>query len=334
MEIQNIPWEAISAKLNNAAEPDDLQQIQAWLDLSAENPVILSEIVNTWAITKSSPEFYQPDMTYNWNKLMQKINLRSERKGRFFIFLRVAAAAAVLILVFLAGITFSDHLRVEPSVITYSKIISPKGNKTQIILPDSSRVWLNSGAELWYPSDYSAQNREVWMKGECFFQVQKDPDHPMLVHGTKILVKVFGTTFNIREDESKDLSDVTLLTGKVEVLNLKNQIISDLNPGQQLVYQKGVSQILAPENMEAMTSWVNNILIFNNQPFEEVIRYLNGWYGVDIHLDRSLYYRHNYTFKVKTESLREVLELITIITPINYKIEGDQIKIKYKPKMQ
>ena len=334
MEIQNIPWEAISAKLNNVAESDDLKQIQAWLDLSAENHDILSEIVNTWAITKSSPEFYQPDMTYNWSKLMQKINIRSEKKNRLMVFLRVAAAAAVLILVFLAGITFSDRFRIQQSTITYSKIIAPKGNKTQIILPDSSRVWLNSGAELWYPSDYSAHNREVWMKGECFFQVQKDPVHPLLVHGTKIQVKVFGTTFNIREDDSKDLSDVTLLAGKVEVLNLKNQKISDLNPGQQLVYQKGVSQILAPENMDAMTSWVNNILIFNNQPFEEVIRYLDGWYGVDIQLERSLYYRHNYTFKVKTESLREVLELITIITPINYKIEGDQIKIKYKPKMQ
>ncbi|MEI7829961.1 MAG: FecR domain-containing protein [Prolixibacteraceae bacterium] len=334
MEIQNIPWEAISAKLNHVAEPDDLKQIQAWLDLSAENTAILSEIVNTWTITKSSPEFYQPDMTFNWNKLMQKINNRSEKKIRQTVFMKIATAAALLILVFLTGVFSGDRIRIQTPAITYSKIIAPKGNKTQIILPDSSKVWLNSGSELWYPSDYTAQNREVWMKGECFFQVQKDPDHPLLVHGTKIQVKVFGTCFNVREDASKDLSDVTLLKGKVEVLNLINQKISDLNPGQQLVYQKGVSQILAPENMEAMTSWVQNVLIFNNQPFEEVIRYLDGWYGVDIQLDRSLYYRHNYTFKVKTESLREVLELISIITPINYKIEGDQIKIKYKPKMK
>jgi len=332
MKIQNIPFEAISAKLKNGAGADDIRQIQEWLELSPENPVTLTEIVNIWSVTKGKPKYYQPDLTYNWNKLIQRINYQSRRKNSLILFTRMVAAAAVLILVFIAGITLSDRFVTHPQKITYSKIISPKGNKTQIILPDSSKVWLNSGAELRYPSDYTAQNREVWMKGECFFQVQKDPDHPLLVHGTKIQVKVFGTCFNIREDESKDLSDVTLLSGKVEVLNLRNQKISDLNPGQQLIYQKGISQILTPKNMDAMTSWVHNILIFNNQPFEEVIRYLNGWYGVDIQLDRSLYYRHNYTFKVKTESLREVLELITIITPINYKIEGDQIKIKYKMK--
>lgn len=334
MKIQNIPFEAISAKLKNEAGSDDIRQIQEWLELSPENPVILTEIVNIWSVTMGKPEYYQPDLTYNWNKLIQRINYKSRRKNSLILFTRMAAAAAVLILVFIAGITMSDRFVIHPQKITYSKIISPKGNKTRIILPDSSRVWLNSGSELWYPSDYSAQNREVWMKGECFFQVQKDPDHPFLVHGTKIQVKVYGTVFNFKEDESKELSDVTLLTGNVEVLNLKNQKISDLKPGQQLVCQKGISQILAPENMDAMTSWVNNILIFKNQPFEEVIRYLEGWYGVDIQLDRSLYYLHNYTFKVKTESLREVLELISIITPIKYKIEGDQIKIKYKPKMQ
>jgi ferric-dicitrate binding protein FerR (iron transport regulator) len=118
------------------------------------------------------------------------------------------------------------------------------------------------------------------------------------------------------------------------VLDLQNEDISELLPGQELVYSKGVGKVRMAENMEALTSWINNVLIFKNQPFEEVIYYLNAWYGVNIQLDKSLYYRHNYTFKVKTESLREVLELISIITPIDYKIEGDQIKIKYKPKIK
>jgi len=105
-------------------------------------------------------------------------------------------------------------------------------------------------------------------------------------------------------------------------------------PGQQLVYEKGIYHIQKAENMEALTAWLNNMLIFDNQPFEEVIHYLEKWYGVKIHLDRTLYYSHNYTFKVKTESLREVMELISVITPIEYHIEGEQITIKYKKKMK
>ncbi len=334
MEIQNIPWEAISAKLKSEAGDDEIRQIQAWLDLSPENSMILTEIINTWTLTKSEPDFYQPDLSYNWNKLIQKINYQPKQKNRLPLYFRLVAAAAILIVVFIAGITLSNKFTTSIQPITYSKIISPKGNKTQLILPDSSKVWLNSGAELRYPSNYSATNREVWMKGECFFEVVKDANHPFIVHGTKLQVEVFGTSFNFRENESRDLSDVTLVTGKVKVLNLQNEKISDLIPGQQLVYSKGKAKLMVAGNMEAMTSWTNNLLIFKNQPFEEVIHYLNGWYGVNIHLDQSLYYRHNYTFKVKTESLREVLELITFITPIDYKIEGDEISIKYKPKMR
>ena len=149
MENQNIPWEAIAARLKNEALEDEMRQIQEWLDLSPENPVIMSEIMNIWSVTKGQPEYYQPDLTYNWNKLIQKINQQPGRKNSLILLYRLVAAAAVLIVVFIAGITLSDRFVSYSKAITYSKIISPKGNKTQIILPDSSKVWLNSGAELW-----------------------------------------------------------------------------------------------------------------------------------------------------------------------------------------
>ena len=296
--------------------------------------MILNEIVNIWSLTSSKPDYFHPDMSYNWNKLIQKIQVRSNKKRTIYRFLNIAAAAAILIVVFLAGITFGEKFINKVKTTTYSKIISPKGNKTQVVLPDSSKVWLNSGAELWYPSDYSAINREVWFRGECFFQVEKDPFHPLIVHGSQLQVRVYGTSFNIKVDEAGDLTDVMLVTGKIEVLNKQGENITNLLPGQELVYSNGIGKVRVAENIEAQTSWIHNLLIFKNQPFEEVIYYLNSWYGVNIQLDHSIYYHHNYTFKVKTESLREVLELISIITPIEYTIEGEQVKIKYKPQIK
>ena len=334
MYNQNIPWEAISAKLKGEAVAEDSKLIEDWLESSAENNLVLDEIVHVWSITRNKPEFYQPDMSYNWDKLMEKINYQPPQRKSLSLFVRLTAAAAVLALVFWAGMIVNEKSISGPTAISYSKIISPKGNKTHVILPDSSTVWLNSGAEILYPSNYSAKNREIWMKGECYFQVEKDPEHPFLVHGKKIQIKVFGTSFNVKEDDSRDLSDVTLVTGKVKVLDLQNEPITDLVPGQHLVYARGEGKVMAAENLEASTSWINNILIFKNQPLEDVVHYLSGWYGVDIKFDRSLYSLHKYTFKVKTESLKEVLELINIITPIDYKIEGDQITIKYKQKMK
>ena len=330
MQQQNIPWEAISAKLKNDADQEQRMQIQSWLVSSPENSLILSEIVNTWSLTKNKTEFYQPDMSINWQKLMKRINYQPKQKVIRNIYFRWAAAAAVMAIVFLAGIGFGDGFTTKQTAVSYTKIIAPEGNKTQVVLPDSTYVWLNSGSELQYPSDYSAENREVRMKGECFFDVVKDSEHPFIVSGSKFKVKVYGTRFNVNEHNLKNTADVTLVSGKVEVLNLQDKLISGLIPGQQLVFSDGKYHLQKAENLEALTAWLNNMLIFDNQPFEEVIYYLEKWYGVKIQLDKNLYYRHNYTFKVKTESLREVMELISFITPIQYQIEGEQVTIKYK----
>jgi transmembrane sensor len=330
MQHQNIPWEAISARLKNEADENQLKQIQEWLDLSPENSVILTEIANTWSLTKNRTEFYQPDMTINWQKLMKRINYQPQQKAIQNIYFRWAAAAAVLLIVFLAGIGLGDGFQKTQTTVSHTKIIAPEGNKTQIVLPDSTYVWMNSGSEIQYPSDYSAQNRVVAMKGECFFDVVKDPAHPMVVTGSKFKVKVYGTRFNVNEHNSRNLADVTLVSGRVQVLSLQDKLISELKPGEQLVFDEGKYSVQKAENLEALTAWLNNMLIFDNQPFEEVIHYLEKWYGVKIQLDKDLYYKHNYTFKVKTESLREVMELISVITPIQYHIEGEQVTIKYK----
>jgi len=330
MQQHNIPWDAISARLKDEADEDQMRQIQEWLDLSPEHLAILTEIMNVWSVSKNRTEFYQPDLSVNWQKLMKNINYQPQKSITRNIYLQGLAAAAILALVFLAGMGLDSKFLKPSAKVTYTTIVAPEGNKTQVVLPDSTCVWLNSGSELQYASDYSAKNRKVNMKGECFFDVVKDPAHPFIVQGSKFQVRVFGTRFNVNEDAAKNTADVTLVSGKVEVFNLDEKPVSELTPGQQLVYEKGIYHVQNAENLEALTAWLNNMLIFDNQPFEEVIHYLEKWYGVKIHLDRTLYYSHNYTFKVKTESLREVMELISVITPIEYHIEGEQITIKYK----
>jgi len=334
MEPLNTPWEAIAARLKDEANTEQLLQIEEWLLLSPENQVILSEIIDTWSLTKYKTEFYEPDKSINWEKLMKRIGHSQSRTIQPNSLYRWMAAASIIAVVFLAGLGLGDGLFRHSPNISFVKITAPEGSKTQIVLPDSTHVWLNSGAELQYPGDFTAQNRQVTMKGECFFDVTKDPEHPFIVDGSKLRVKVYGTQFNINEDRFTKGTDVTLISGKVEVYNQNNQLLSKLNPGEQLVYNNGLSKVQKTENPEALTAWINNMLIFNNQPFEEVINYLEKWYGVTITLDKTLYYNYNYTFKVKTESLREVLELISFITPIEYRIEGEKVAIKYRQHMK
>ena len=109
------------------------------------------------------------------------------------------------------------------------------------------------------------------------------------------------------------------------------QLVASLLPGKQLLYSEGKSVIRDSQDLYTLTSWINNSLIFEDQPLQEVANYLQGWYGVSISLNPELAKsKHRYTFKVKTESLREVLNMISVVTPIAYKIEGEKVTITYK----
>ena len=95
MEPLNTPWESISARLKNEANNEQLLQIREWLDLSPENPVILTEIMNMWSLTKQKTPFYEPDKTINWEKLMKRIGHSTSQKIQLNTYYRWMAAASV-----------------------------------------------------------------------------------------------------------------------------------------------------------------------------------------------------------------------------------------------
>ena len=332
MTSQHIPWEAIGAYLKDQSDKENEAVVKGWLKASPENIRLFQEIIDTQKLTGKSPLFYTPQKEALWEELLKRISpVASKKKLTRAFWVRSVAVAAALVAAFLIGNWYSPEHELLSHPVTYSRIMTPPGQKTQIILPDSTMVWLNSGSELSYPVPFeNGKTREVTIHGECYFDVAKNLDHPFIVHTSSIHIKVFGTRFNVKEDNKKQSSTVTLMEGKVEVLNQENKSISFLEPNQQLLIKPEGAFLQQKNNAETLIAWTNGMLIFDNQAFEEVIDYLESWYGVNIHLDGALHNSHNYTFKVKTESLREVLELISVITPIYYQINGKEVTIKTK----
>ena len=151
------------------------------------------------------------------------------------------------------------------------------------------------------------------------------------MHCSGLSVQVFGTTFNVNENAATRETVISLIEGSVKVVDSNEQLLASLSPGKQLVFSKGRGVVCDAKNLNALTSWINNSLVFEDQPLQEVATYLEGWYGVKIRLDPELLKsKHRYTFKVKAESLREVLDMISVITPVTYKIEGEDVSIGYK----
>jgi ferric-dicitrate binding protein FerR (iron transport regulator) len=116
--------------------------------------------------------------------------------------------------------------------------------------------------------------------------------------------------------------------GSVRVFNKTGKTYAMLDPGEQnIVNTNNGNMKNTPVNTKLYTSWKEETLRFSNSPFDEVVKKMERWYGVKIILDKSLKYSENYTFTIRTESLRELLQLLSLTTPMSFKIDNDTVMI-------
>ncbi|TRZ79130.1 MAG: hypothetical protein D4R94_00100, partial [Chitinophagaceae bacterium] len=114
------------------------------------------------------------------------------------------------------------------------------GSRSKIVLPDGSQVWVNSGSKLSYASNFDGKIREVYLNGEAYFEVTKNPQKPFIVHTSGIDIKVLGTEFNVKAFDLEPTIEATLIRGSIEVLKKDDANAGSvlLKPHEKLVYQK------------------------------------------------------------------------------------------------
>jgi ferric-dicitrate binding protein FerR (iron transport regulator) len=234
-------------------------------------------------------------------------------------------AAVLLIPLIIGGIYLMMQNSIENN--TYAEISAPQGSRVQFTLPDGSIGHLNGGSSLRYSVNFS-DKRNINLSGEAYFEVTKDKKHPFTVQTKFADVQVFGTRFDVCAYEGDKEVLTTLEEGSVKVFNKTEKSSAMLNPGEQNVISTSngkMQNISVKTNL--YTSWKDEMLRFDNSTFDEVVKKMERWYGVKINLEKSLKHSENYTFTVRTESLKELLELLSITTPMSYKIGNDTIMI-------
>jgi len=243
--------------------------------------------------------------------------------------IRIAAVAASIALI--VGLSFSWFNK--PAEAAPGKVLveAPSGQKSRLYLPDGTEVWLNSGSQLTYFTDFNTGNRDVLLDGEAFFDVSKNPALPfhIVTHGVRI--EVLGTSFNVSSYSNEKDITVSLLEGSVSVMNATDGTqLAALSPGQKLSVNKYThDHKLTACNADMDGIWRHGKLRIDNDPLSEVIAKMERWYGVDIEFEGKPS-NERYWMTIKTESLTEILELINKITPINYQIKGEEVTIRYK----
>lgn len=322
--------------INNTCSEVELREVLQWAKTEALAEEARKLGYDDWK--NYQEDAYLAD-DYRFSALFDKIQEEIDKRDRVQEKVEISTlpivtkwltrAAAVLLIPVLALFLFtlSENKALTSqfgsAAVDSLEIISPIGSRTVVQLSDGSLVHLNYGSKIKYPQFFEGNTREVILEGEGFFEVAHNPEKPFIVKTGGINVKALGTAFNVMDYSENNEVQTTLVNGKV-VLEQENaagdvQIIGSMVPGQHVAFNKLTGKISSSkENIEKYIAWKDGKLVFEDTPILEVAENLSRMFNVNIQVDPEIE-DYFYTVTFIDEPLFQILDLMTIATPVQYK---------------
>mgnify|MGYP002594172232 CR=1 FL=1 len=252
------------------ATSDEQRRLMEWLDADQENRRIFDRERGMYnALLLFAPEEKAArDCLLNWRRVTRYA---------------VQAAAVVILAVGIGWGYVSYHEHSWEALTT--RISAPEGQRVNLKLQDGTEVWLNSGAELEYPSLFAGDTRRVRLAGEAFFDVSHDASKPFVVETFACRGEVLGTRFNVNADVQHSGFSTTLLRGSVRLTSLEDsrqQVV--LKPDEKAVFENGKLTLHRADDPNEYL-WVKGLISISGLDFKEVIHRMEHCYGVRINLN-------------------------------------------------
>ena len=334
----------IERNIVGCATSDEISALHSWLERNKSNRDAYFRMKNIWDACRIKG-YSQDEIHREWELLARRIgrtdilpDIRqtTDRKPVIRRWMRYAAMIAIVIgfasaLVWLLY-SYSSSQNVSQQV-TYQQIMVAEGKRTQVILADSSKVWLNAGAILKYPSDFNNNNRTVIFDGEAFFDVAHNPSAPFVVQTSKKRITVLGTTFNVMDYSADDFAVTTLVSGSVVMQTVsetgKPEKEYVLEQNQQAFFDKTISEVtLYNVIIDPNSTHVNKVYQFRDRPLLEITQRLEKLYDVKIHIADENLKNVEYSGTFQThQSIEEVLMFLNFGNQFSYTIENQLITI-------
>lgn len=371
MMQNNRLWLLMSRRLSGEASLAETEELQQLLEQSPDKHYLL-DILHSYftapATGNTREEPGEDALEQRFLKVIEKSEVdlpRNPKRKIFHLHPRRVAAVAAVVIPLLGTMIFLLRPKTKPAAAIAEtrqeqrgEILSRAGVRTRLVLPDGTKVWLNSSSKLRYAQLSSGVTREVELEGEAFFDVAKDPQRPFIVHADSLDIKVLGTEFTIKSYPQDPTIEATLLKGAIEISRKDNpntpRVI--LKPNEKLVFNKHLSLTRAhtsdsmirralqappdiavnsiplniPDSEKVETGWMYNKLVFNGDSFKELSDKMERWYNVRfIFKDTSLY---NYHFggSFTHETIREALNALQLTADFTYKIKENEIELYEK----
>lgn len=213
----------------------------------------------------------------------------------------------------------------QDTSLQYNTLRVPCGGEYRLTLADGTKVWINSGSELIFPTQFSASKREVYLKGEAYFEIAPNKQQPFFVNSNRILVHATGTAFNVMAYQDEPELQVTLVEGGVNIEeNLK--VISKLTPNHQFSLNKENGQFsVTTVDPRSATAWKNGRFYFDNEMLASIIRKLARWYNIEIQCADPEITQYKFSGEIrKYEDASRVFNMLKLTNEINYTIQSDK----------
>lgn len=297
---------------------EECRMVEEWIRQSEDNYRIVKQM---YALDQATGTV-RMESKVNTEKALASVCDRMSKRSKVNIFTLLQRVAAILFipLLIIWGI---EHFTPRREIARMIEIKTNPGMTTTVDLPDGSKVYLNSESSLIYPAFFSEDKRNVQLKGEAFFEVQKDPNHSFVVSGPHhTQIEVLGTSFNVEAFERDSFISTTLVEGKVRFAYQKNHQPATviMTPGQKLMYNTSSSQVnLIQTSGETETAWKDGKIVFQATPLPEALRMLEKRFNVTFVLSNNRLRGEAFNGSFTNQRLERILEIFKISSNIKWR---------------
>ncbi|TKG97410.1 DUF4974 domain-containing protein [Puteibacter caeruleilacunae] len=317
-DIENIIGKCLSKNANQK----EIDYINSWRKESEDNEEEFRQYEKIW--TSHDGSFTDIDYEKAYQNTLVKLSLQHQSPAKKWL-LTLQRVAAILLIPLVIW-TIYDFTKEDTKEVAF-EIASSGKQLSECILPDGSKVWLNSDSKIKYSTKGDHGERRVELNGEAYFDVAKDKERAFVVRHQNNRVKVFGTRFNVNTNNNDHL-EVTLEEGSIGLFNKKrvNNMIM-VKPGYHVVITHE-GQLVSKEKLDtyAVTSWRDGKYVFKDEPLENIARKIERLYDVEvIFKDESL---RNYRYRGVLEfdnSVFHALKVLKYSSEVNYEMHGRKV---------
>ena len=326
-----IDEEVLVAFLKGELDAAQAAAVEAWYDRSAANRRMLGQVYYILYVSDRINDAAGIDVERSLRQFKRRMHAGRRISLRRSA-VRIAAAAVIAAVLQAGGLTtvlLSKRLAQPVTVVTQL------GERSQVVLPDGTKVWLNSSSSVEYVAPFFSRQRRVKMEGEAYFEVEHDRRAPFVVSTNGLDIEVLGTRFNIRNDDNEHRVTTVLLEGAVKAYaSGREQASVRLHPAQQLVFDTRTHAMRLTDcpSAERSINWIDGRFCFEHDTFGEIVAELKRYYNVDIRFmdNRLRDMRFSGNFRVE-DGIYHIMSVLQLTYKFNYRIAGNDIELYANP---